>query len=273
MPAKRRRLLLVGLFSLEGLILLTIFLCLQAHRAQPMIEASATLALTLPAPAARLRIINPRGEVVIRGQETEQVALTAKKRAWGRSQEEADRLLATIDLHQLSQNGEVALEVDLPEPLKGQVDLELILPARLGLALQTGLGDVFIEDMQGRVLVNSQIGSVTVRRFTGNLSVAAGLGDILIEDAAILQDLTVWAGMGDVVFAGSPGSNGRIRANMGDITLHLPEGFPEDMIMWREDWENEGASGDVPHSRQGCLATWADMGRVNIEGMEVEAGD
>ena len=273
MPEKKRRLLLIGLFSLEALILFLIFLCLRVGSPGPLIEASSTHTLTLPAPTARLRIINPRGELVVRGQETDHVELRATKRAFGRALEEANRLLEAIDLSELNQDGELTLQVDLPQPAGGLVDLEVVLPSKLDLMIQTGLGDVLIEDMEGHARVCSQIGSIAIRRFSGDLSVEAGLGEVQIQDATILAELTVWAGMGDVEFAGSPGLNGRIRAKMGDITLHLPEGFPPEVTLWGEDWEKEASFGDGPDPIQGCLAIWADMGKVSIKGLEVEVGD
>jgi hypothetical protein len=277
LPAERKRLLLIGLFSLEAVILLMMFLCLRVESLQPPIEASSTLTLTLEAPTGSLKIINPRGKLVIKGEETAQVELTAQKTAFGRAQEEVNRLLEEIDLRQMSQDGEVILQVDLPEPVgAGRVDLELVLPSRLGLVIQTGLGDVFIQGMQGPTQVSSQIGDIEIHRFAGDLSIEAGLGRILIQDAIILQELTVWASMGDVEFAGSPGAQGKIRANTGDIALHLPEGVPLDLIVQAGACENERAmdKGTLgPGPIQGCLAIWADMGKVSIKGLEVEPGD
>ncbi|NOZ78009.1 MAG: hypothetical protein GXP48_02270 [Acidobacteria bacterium] len=124
---------------------------------------------------------------------------------------------------------------------KFEATWSISIPARLGVSVRTGVGDVMIRGVTGAVKVKDGVGDVTVTTHGSHVTVDTGVGDVTIRgDLARFGRITGAAGVGDATLTtpnttidGSgmvgkrlswtgPGPGVmRIKAGVGDVEISL----------------------------------------------------
>lgn len=138
------------------------------------------------------------GEVQIRAGEGDTVQVTVTKKANTRTN------LDRIEVNLTQSDSKVRVEGRVPSLRTGNVSVEVVIVAPAGsrLDVNTGAGQIVIQDMTGEIIVDS------------------GAGDINVTGAQGAVDLHV--GAGAIHYEGSPSGRCRFDTGAGEITLRVP---------------------------------------------------
>ena len=132
---------------------------------------------------ARVMVRNGRGDISVRGSDSGEIRVTAKKtvRTW--SETEAARIAEPVKVT-IEQNGD-GYEVrpsgyDLSNSRIG-VDLEVVIPKKSVLSIKTEKGDVSVSGISGDVGITDMGGDVDVRGTAGDVNVEMRKGDTKVS--------------------------------------------------------------------------------------------
>jgi hypothetical protein len=135
-------------------------------------------------PKAPVLVHTPRGNVTIRGSDSEEIRVSGKKtvRTW--SETEAGKIAAPVSV-EIKQNGN-GFEVrptgfDASNARVG-TDLEVVVPKQSPLTVKTEKGDVSVSDMTSSVSVANGNGDTEVHGSQGDVTLEMRKGDAKVED-------------------------------------------------------------------------------------------
>jgi hypothetical protein len=132
---------------------------------------------------SRVMVRNGRGDITVRGSESGEIRVTAKKTVKSWSETDADRVAEPINVT-IEQNGD-GYEVrptgfDLSSARIG-VDLEVAVPKKSALSVKTDRGDVTVSGISGDVGITDMLGDVDVRGTAGDVNVETRKGDTKVS--------------------------------------------------------------------------------------------
>jgi len=132
---------------------------------------------------ARLLVQNGHGDITVRGSDSGEIRVTAKKLVKSWSESEAARIADRINVG-IEQNGD-GYEVrpsgfDLSSSRIG-VDMEITIPKKSVLSVKTEKGDVAVSGISSDVVVTDMLGDVDVRGTAGDVNVETRKGDVKIS--------------------------------------------------------------------------------------------
>jgi len=110
-------------------------------------------------------------------------------------------------------------ERDLREVV--QISYEIVVPAETELRANSGLGDIVVEALRGRVDAESGAGNVRVTGVAGEIRAESGLGDIEIRGAR--GSLRAKTGAGSIHVEGEPSETWRLDTGLGNVNVRLPQ--------------------------------------------------
>jgi DUF4097 and DUF4098 domain-containing protein YvlB len=132
---------------------------------------------------ARVLVQNGHGDITVRGSDSGEIRVTAKKSVKSWSDTEAARIADRINVG-IEQNGD-GYEVrpsgfDLASSRIG-VDMEVTIPKKSVLSVKTEKGDVAVSGMSSDVVVTDMLGDVDVRGTAGDVNVETRKGDVKVS--------------------------------------------------------------------------------------------
>jgi DUF4097 and DUF4098 domain-containing protein YvlB len=132
---------------------------------------------------SRVMVRNGRGDITVRGSDSGEIRVTAKKTVKSWSETDADRLAEPINVS-IEQNGD-GYEVhpsgfDLSSS-RISVNLEVAIPKKSALSIKTDKGDVSVSGISGDVGVTDMLGDVDVRGTAGDVNVETRKGDVKVS--------------------------------------------------------------------------------------------
>ena len=132
---------------------------------------------------ARVLVHNGHGEITVRGSDSGEIRVTAKKSVKSWSETEAARIADRISVG-IEQNGD-GYEVrpsgfDLSSSKIG-VDMEVTIPKKSVLSVKTDKGDVAVSGISGDVVITDMLGDVDVRGTAGDVNVETRKGDVKVS--------------------------------------------------------------------------------------------
>jgi DUF4097 and DUF4098 domain-containing protein YvlB len=132
---------------------------------------------------SRVVVRNGHGGITVRGSDSAEIRVTAKKTVRSWSETEAERIAKPINV-MIEQNGD-GYEVhpsgfDLSSSKIG-VDLEVAIPRKSVLSVKTDKGDVMVSGISGDVGITDMIGDVDVRGTAGDVNVEMRKGDAKVS--------------------------------------------------------------------------------------------
>jgi len=158
---------------------------------------------------SRVVVHNGRGDITVRGSDSGEIRVTAKKTVKSWSETEAARVADRINIG-IEQNGD-GYEVrpsgfDLSNSKIG-VDMEVAIPKKSVLTVKTDKGDVIVSGISGDVGITDMLGDVDVHGTAGDVNVEMRKGDAKVSGTK-----------GDVKVSGK---GGEIEANdtAGSLTV------------------------------------------------------
>jgi DUF4097 and DUF4098 domain-containing protein YvlB len=132
---------------------------------------------------ARVVVHNGHGDITVRGSDSGEIRVTAKKSVKSWSETEAARIADRINVG-IEQNGD-GYEVrpsgfDLSSSKIG-VDLEVTIPKKSVLSVKTEKGVVAVSGISSDVVVTNTLGNVDVRGTAGDVNVETRKGDVKVS--------------------------------------------------------------------------------------------
>lgn len=137
------------------------------------------------APAARIAVRIPRGDIRVHTADAAEVKVTAEKRVWAWSEKKAARLADDVKV-EIAPEGEGFEVRSSGGDTRGRgvrVDLEITVPRKASLWIRNERGDVEVGDPGGEVAINTGYGDVTVTNSDAGVSVEMQHGDVRVAGA------------------------------------------------------------------------------------------
>jgi hypothetical protein len=158
---------------------------------------------------ARVMVRSGHGDITVRGSDSGEIRVTAKKTVRSWSETEAERIAEPVNVT-IEQNGD-GYEVhptgfDLSSSKIG-VDLEVAIPKKSVLSVKTDKGDVTVSGISGDVGITDMTGDVDVRGTAGDVNVEMRKGDVKVS-----------ATKGDVKISGKGGEI-EVNDTAGSLTV------------------------------------------------------
>lgn len=234
----------------------------------------------------RLELVTPHGEIEVRTAAGAAPTLVATLRAGGRTQEEADQVLAgyTLSVEQDSGLVRVAFRGDPTRVrddgaklmLGASVDYLVTVPEGVHLRIDTSSGDIRavgpfgacrletkfgsieLENGNGDVVAHSDSGDVSVRDLVGGkVTVESGYGTLRLENVQATS-LRAESKSGDVVLVNGKAGTIELDTNYGAVSVRGADG----------DLRAGSRSGDVEiAAARGAMKARSQYGRVAVEGV------
>jgi len=199
-------------------------------------------------------------DVVIKTAETRQAEFTIEKTVRAVEKKYAEDLLDEAEMLFERHGDKLVVKRKKDKSMgvsgvtKGRVsiDIEVGLPAALGLEINTGSGDVEVADREGMLTINTGSGDVETGAAASGLNVCTGSGDMAIDAAR--YDVQLSAGSGDISVGGL-GGKARIGTGSGDVRVRKVTG---DVVL-------STGSGDIRIDRSvGALSAGTGSGDVDL---------
>lgn len=132
------------------------------------------------ASAARLRI-SASGNVILRGDSSDRIVYTLKRRMHAHSEEEARELLRGFEVKTTTRGDWIYLTLKSPDLKTVNADVSLTVPRSMREAvIETSAGNVQAYDFDGRVEAQTRGGQVQIDRIKEGATIRAGGGNIVI---------------------------------------------------------------------------------------------
>lgn len=179
------------------------------------VQASAAFERTFtPQQPVSLTLDVPLGDVTIQAGATDQVTVQASLRAWGPTQADAQAQLDQIDIR-AEQDGQRVLVATSPPGA----------PDRPSGVSRTPQIEVLITvPAQTALLVETEVGRLTVSGLRGDVTITAGVGEVSLTDLAPVSRVEVWSRVGNVELEGplASGVAYDLASDVGRIALRIP---------------------------------------------------
>jgi DUF4097 and DUF4098 domain-containing protein YvlB len=224
----------IAIFVLAGAVWVGIH---QQVNAWPTIRSSETKTYDLRSDGS-VAVDDSSGDVKVTGWNSDRVELTVIKTAW--SSEDLHRLDTRVD----SRSDRFAIAARYPSRcMNCDVSLQLKVPARAHVTIETSSGDVSVKSIAGPARVDSGSGDVSIKDVGGEVHVHASSGDVTLD--AIGSPIEAYTSSGDinahrlVADANLAASSGalnadyehfagvrliRMESSSGDVSLTVPRG-------------------------------------------------
>ena len=165
-------------------------------------------------------------EIVIGDDSSVQVEVHLKPRRGGifSSLKKAERQVERATLMAQTSGSDLELKItNVSGDRRFEEDWTLLMPARLAVNLEHGVGDAIITGMKNDIDIDLGVGNATISSASGSIFAEIGVGELTVQAPASLY--------GDVEASSGVGS---VRITVGDERL-TGEGFVGHSAEWRGD--------------------------------------
>ncbi len=235
--------------------------CFGAHRAEE------EQVVTMPAEGVKaLSLSQPRSEIKVAGQDTDQIVIKAQVQVYGDDEDEARERLKSLKVTAENDNGTLRVKLEGPpwtKKRRAQVDFDLEVPRSLALELGTASGEMEVSGVQGGAKLSSASGEVTLEGCSGAIEISTASGDIELSKCSDAS-VRIQTASGDIEAEGCSGSL-TAQSVSGDISLKLDDGRISVTTV----------SGDLELEAQslGGLDAGTTSGDISVELKSAPAGD
>jgi hypothetical protein len=136
--------------------------------------------LTVPVgsvPGLLLR--NKWGDIDIRGEDREDIAIDAQIMLWGADEEQARRQLDKLEILFDAETGELGYRSDPSAPaLRVRINYRIAMPKGVPLRIENLSGDISVEGMEAEIRATSLSGSIALEDCRGDIDLNSKSGDI-----------------------------------------------------------------------------------------------
>jgi hypothetical protein len=176
-------------------------------------------------PGGKLDASTQGGDIIVKAGEGNDVRVKAVQVVRASTEQEADQILAKLDLRIEQSGNDVRAEAKYEKQGKGKwfgswppvsVSFEVTVPSHYNLQLNTSGGDVRVASLRGNVRARTSGGDLEFARIEGDIDAGTSGGDIKLAEGTARARLTTSGGDIRVERAGGPTE---ASTSGGDITL------------------------------------------------------
>ncbi len=164
---------------------------------------------------ASVSIMSDRGDIVVRPSSDEKIHVTATQKVYANNQDEAARASQQFK-PTITQDGNT-ITVHSGGRDRMSADLQLSVPTKATVTIDTRHGDINITDREAPVTITTEHGDVHVENIGGNATVTLRHGDIVARNLS--GDLSVNGRVSDSTVEGIKGSVSFNGDFFGDMTV------------------------------------------------------
>lgn len=173
-----------------------------------------------------LVLSNPVGDVSVKPSEDTSVCLKKiLKVPKATSEEERKRVLESFNADFINKNSD-NIEVVVPHMsvmgvMSVAVDLELVVPKSFSIKHNAGVNGITVEDMNGSISLQNNVGNVKLARLSGPVSVHTNSGSITAMD--LLEPRSLTANAGNIIISSFdiPEGDSNISSQVGKVELDI----------------------------------------------------
>jgi hypothetical protein len=139
------------------------------------------------APTGDVEVVNAYGRIDVTGTEGTQVEVVAERTAKAMTDEEAQKLLAQLQIVETVTAGSVRLETKAPtgEGRKFEITYHVLVPASVNVRVQNSNGAITLATLKGTVKAESDNGTIVGRQLTGAVAANTTNGSVRLELGAV----------------------------------------------------------------------------------------
>lgn len=207
---------------LSWLLLISIVLAVTSGRAMQRVEQHHFIL----GDQGTVRLNTYRGLVNVVAGEGPGVEVSVRSISGETSEEAARRALDGLRLTMEARDGnvmitaanpsETGVRIDLCEPKKLEVYIDLVVPARCSLEISNDDGSINVGDLTGECVATAQTGTIFFRHINGDIMAETNFGDIIVSRCSGSVDLKSRQGNLQV---GTVSGRARLETVEGDIEI------------------------------------------------------
>jgi len=188
-------------------------------------RASAEQEQTVTVPAAgiaALSLSQPRSDITVRSEDTDQITVTAAIKVWAGDRDEAEERLKSLKLATENDGGTLRVKLEGPPWTKkrhASADFRISLPRTVKVELGTASGDIEVSGCHAGAKLATASGDISLSDCRGDVSVSSASGDIALADCPELK-AQVQTASGDIELTGCAGS-ASLHTVSGDAEIGL----------------------------------------------------
>ena len=169
---------------------------------------------------ASLKVVSDRGSVTVTAWDQNKVRVQVNKKVRADSQDEANKVNQATQAQITVAGQEVTVSANLRSASKPvESDLQIFVPKKAAVIVDTRRGDVVITDRTGNVKVSNSSGDVNLANITGNADVTIRPGKGSFKAANVTGDVTLDGRIEDTSIA-DVGGNVRMTGDyFGDMNI------------------------------------------------------
>ena len=185
-------------------------------------EAEEIKTLNVEGPVA-LKVFDESGDVIVTGAEVEKVTVQVVKKGFGTTQARAEEALKNIQ-YEIEQNGDtITLTYEYPDvrnQIFEQVDFIVTVPVETKVNVDSSIGEVSVEGVQGQVVIDNDFGDITVEKVDGALEVKTNSGRVdVVSVKAGTGNIDLYSGFGTISLGQVSGAGIKVQSNSGKLEL------------------------------------------------------
>jgi len=172
-------------------------------------------------PGASFSAVTSDGAIVVNGLDTAECKVLAKVVTHARTQEAAEELAQQIDVKLVPAGDGLKVIIDKPPVIRNasySVSLDVDLPTRTSLTLETSDGAVHITNVTGEINAKTSDGSIEAEGLNGNVNLKTSDGGITCSRVEG-KTLNLQTSDGSIKLTQATLGTGEIQTSDGNITL------------------------------------------------------
>jgi len=177
-------------------------------------------------PGCTLKLDTYRGSVVIVESDRAEIRATLQVEVGTRSEADAERARAALQLEAAAENNTVTLQARNPsetgvrfvwnDPPQLTLAWRISVPRQCNVEVQTRAGGVTVGNLTGRVVVRTETGTISIKRIDGTVDASTQQGDIVLSRCSGPVKLRV---LGGTLRTGTLGGFADLKNANGDIEV------------------------------------------------------
>lgn len=170
----------------------------------------------------RLSVQTPRGHVISKIWDRDEVKIDATISVWGTDEEAVNAYAEQIDVQIRWESGVVKVRPHVPKREKGdpirsvRIDFELRHPEKVNLNVRARHGNITLPKIDGAANLNNNRGKTILEGASGNISIKQNRGDVAVQHVG--GDFTAQNNRGSIR-AGRVGGRAVVKNNRGTTRL------------------------------------------------------
>ncbi len=226
-----RKRFLINLCFVISLCLLTVFSGCKDSDSLFRAKHQRTEHTSVPiAGVAGLNVETDVGSITVTGADVTDCNITAEITVKAQTKEKAQKLAEEVKIELESSSDTLTIKMVKPAELKKQslvVDFKIIAPRYMKLDCSTGVGNVTVSEIEGRIEASVNVGSIVCHMVVAELDLSSNVGSVKVkyaDTAPAACNANITTNVGSIEFTAPPELSAQVSAstNIGSVKTARP---------------------------------------------------